>query len=416
MESLMNKRIWYLLVLPVLFIPMVLHAQVPGGEPLTLSRVIDLAGKTAPEVRIAATRIAEEEGRLAGAQVRSLENPRLEAALGPRIGPTTTVDVDVGVEIPFERGGKMDHRVAVARAGILREKHAVEDARRQAIALAVGAYYRVLQADERLRLAEERKALAEELFRVARERHQGGDVPLFDVNLARAELSRAESSIASEGGRVARARAVLAASLGLPSGGDLRVEGDLKDRSFFDTIPSGISLEKRSDLLAALAEEDASRAGIALAEAQAKPDIAFRVGYRHEGGNDIFLGGVSVPIPFFNPGKAPVQEARARSDRARVTAEARKTAISSEIEGARRAYAAAGESVALLEKDGLPRQQENEELASESYRAGKINLSILLQVRRDALDTRREYLERLLEAAEAGVELAAAVGALPPSH
>jgi cobalt-zinc-cadmium efflux system outer membrane protein len=412
----MNNRIWHLLVLPALLIPMVLHAQVPGGEPLTLSRVIDLAGKTAPEVRIAATRIAEEEGKLTGAQVRALENPRLEAALGPRIGLNTTVDVDVGVEIPFERGGKRERRIAAARAGIQREKHAVEDARRQAIAIAVGAYYRVLQAEERLRLAEERKALAEELFRVARERHQGGDAPLFDVNLAQAEMSRAKSAIESEKGTIARARAALAARLGLPSGGDLRVEGDLKDRSFFDTIPSETSPEKRSDLLVALAEVDASRAGIALAEAQRRPDIAFRAGYHREEGNDIVQGGVSIPLPFFNSGKGPVQEARARNDRARIDAEARKAAVSSEIEGARRSYTAAAESVRLLEKDGLPRQQENEALARESYRAGKINLATLLLVRRDALDTRREYLERLLEAAEAGVELAAAVGALPPSH
>jgi len=402
--------------LPALLLPMVLHAQVPGGELLTLSRVIELAGKTAPEVRIAATRVAEEEGRFTGAQVRSLENPRLEAALGPRIGPTTTVDVDVGVEVPFERGGKRDRRVAVARAGLQREKHAVGDARRQAIANAVGAWYRVLQAEERLRLAEERKALAEELFRVARERHQGGDAPLFDVNLAQAEMSRAKSAIESEKGFVARARVALAARLGLPSGGDLRVEGDLKDRSIFDTIPSGIPFEKRSDLLVALAEVDASRAGIALAEAQRRPDIAFRVGFRHEEGNDIILGGISVPLPLFNAGKGPVQEARARSDRARITADARKTTISSEIEGSRRAYTAAVESVRLLENDGLPRQKENEALARESYRAGKINLATLLLVRRDALDTRREYLERLLEAADAGVDLAAAVGTLPLSR
>lgn len=412
----MNKRILYSLVLPALFLPAVLCAQGPVAESLTLSRVIELAGTRAPDVRIAATRIAEEEGKLSGARVRSLENPRLEAALGPRLGADTTVDVDVGVEIPFEPGGKRDRRVAVARAGMRREKHAIEDARRRAIALAVGAWYRVLQAEERLRLAEERKALAEELSRVARERHRGGDAPRFDVNLAQAELSRAESAIASEKGTIARARAALATSLGLPSGGDLRVEGDMKDRSFFDAIPSETSLEKRSDLLVALAEVDASRAGIALAEAQRRPDIAFRAGYRHEEGNDIVQGGVSIPLPLFNPGKGPVREARARNDRARIEAEARKAAVSSEIEGARRAYAAAAESVRLLEKDGLPRQRENEEMARESYRAGKINLATLLQVRRDALDTRREYLERLLEAAEAGVQLAAAVGALPPSR
>lgn len=412
----MKNRIWSCLVLPVLFLPVVLYAQVLPAEPLTLSRVIELAGTNSRDVRIAVTRIAEEEGRFTGAQVRSIENPKLEAALGPRIGTTTTVDVDVSVEIPFERGGKRDRRVAVARAGVQREKHAVDDARRHAIAIAVGAYYRVLQAEERLRLAEERKALAEELFRVARERHQSGDAPLFDVNLAQAEMSRAKSAIESEKGFVARARAALAASLGLPSGGDLRVEGDLKDRTFFDTIPSETSLEKRSDLLVALAEVDASRAGVALAEAQRRPDIAFRVGYRHEEGNDIVQGGVSIPLPFFNPGKGPVQEARARGDRARIDAETRKAAMSSEIEGARRGYAAAAESVRLLEKDGLPRQQENEALARESYRAGKINLATLLLVRREALDTRREYLERLLEAADAGVNLAAAVGTLPPSR
>lgn len=412
----MKNRIWSCLVFPVLFLPVVLYAQEFPSEPLTLSRVIELGGTNSRDVRIAVTRIAEEEGRFTGAQVRSIENPKLEAALGPRIGTTTTVDVDVSVEIPFERGGKRDRRVAVARAGVQREKHAVDDARRLAIAIAVGAYYRVLQAEERLRLAEERKALAEELFRVARERHQSGDAPLFDVNLAQAEMSRAKSAIESEKGFVARAREALAASLGLPSGDHLRVEGDLKDRTFFDTIPSETSLEKRSDLLVALAEVDASRAGVALAEAQRRPDIAFRVGYRHEEGSDIVQGGVSIPLPFFNPGKGPVQEARARGDRARIDAETRKAAMSSEIEGARRGYAAAAESVRLLENDGLPRQQENEALARESYRAGKINLATLLQVRRDALDTRREYLERLLEAAEAGVNLAAAVGALPPSR
>lgn len=412
----MNNRIWYHLVLPVLFLPAVLYAQGPIAESLTLSRVIELAGTNARDVRIATTRIAEEEGKLTGAKVRALENPKLEAALGPRIGPSPTVDVDVGVEIPFERGGKRERRIAAARAGVQREKYAVDDARRQAMTLAVGAYYRVLQAEERLRLAEERKALAEELSRVAWERHQGGDAPLFDVNLAQAEMSRANSAIESEKGSIARARAALAASLGLPSGGDLRVEGDLKDRSFFDAIPSETSSAQRSDLLVALAEVDASRAGIALAEAQAKPDIAFRAVYRHEEGNDIVQGGISIPFPLFNPGKGLVQEARARGDRAHIDAEARKAAVSSEIEGARRAYAAAAESVRLLEKDGLPRQQENEALARESYRAGKINLATLLLVRRDALDTRREYLVRLLEAAEAGVDLAAAVGALPPSR
>lgn len=105
---------------------------------------------------------------------------------------------------------------------------------------------------------------------------------------------------------------------------------------------------------------------------------------------------------------APVQEARVQHQRALMTAEISQAAIAAEIEGARSAYDAAVQAVRHMETDGLPLQQENESLAHESYRAGKINLSTLLQLRRDALETRQEYLERLLEAAEAGVELASA--------
>jgi cobalt-zinc-cadmium efflux system outer membrane protein len=50
-------------------------------------------------------------------------------------------------------------------------------------------------------------------------------------------------------------------------------------------------------------------------------------------------------------------------------------------------------------------------MARESYRAGKMDLPAVLVVRREALDTRREYLDRLLEAALSGIDLAVATGA-----
>jgi cobalt-zinc-cadmium efflux system outer membrane protein len=59
----------------------------------------------------------------------------------------------------------------------------------------------------------------------------------------------------------------------------------------------------------------------------------------------------------------------------------------------------------------LPLAIENERMARESYAAGKIELTAMLVVRREALDTRAEYLERLLEAALAAVDLWVAQGA-----
>ena len=394
------------LALPVFAIA----ADEAKGGALTLGRVIELAADNAPEVRLSTTRIAESEAKLAGAQVRTLENPKLDLATGLRNGTDSSVDVEAGFEIPFELGSRRSKRIAAAQAGIQREKYATGDVRRQSVAAAIGAFYRVLLADERLRFATDRKTMAEEFLRIANERLLVGDAAKFEVNLAQTEVSRAESDISAARGRIAQVRTTLAKTLGLFSGVDIKIVGDLKERSLFDTIRSAQTARERDDLQAARAEVEASRAAISLAEAERLPDLAFRVSYKREGNDSIALGGITVSLPFLNPRSGPIQEARVQNQRAQIAAEVRQAAISAEMEGARNTYDAAVEAVRRIETDGLALQQENEFLAGESYRAGKINLSTLLQVRRDALETRQEYLERLLEAADAGVELASANG------
>jgi outer membrane protein, heavy metal efflux system len=398
-----------LTILMVCLVPTTMFAAGLGVVPLTLPMVIELASD-APEVRLAGTRIAEGEARLAGARVRTLENPKLDLAAGPRSGSETSADVEVGVEIPIELGGRRSKRMALAKAGIEREKYATEDVRRLSVAAAVSAYFRVLQAEERRELARDRKTLADQLLASAQERHHAGDAPKFEVNLAQSEVARAASDIASTQSRIASARTSLARALGLPSGAGLQLAGNLKDRGFFDSILSAPHSPQRPDSLTALAEVEISRAAISLAEAETLPEVAFRVSYKREGSDNVVLGGFSVSLPWLNPRQAPVQEARVQFQRAQMTAEIRQDGIKAELEGARRAYQAAVESVRGMETDGLSLQLENQTLANESYRAGKINLSTLLQLRREALETRREYLEHLFEASEAGVELALAAG------
>ena len=400
----------FIILFTVTAFPASVTAADAGEGILTLARVIEFAAANAPDVRFSITRVAEGEARLAGAQARTRENPKMDLATGPRNGPESSVDVEVGLEIPFELGGRREKRIAVAQAGIEREVQAAEDVRRRAVAAAVGAYYRILHAGERLRFARDRKTLADELVRIARERHLAGDAARFEVNLAQTEVARAENDVSSAQGRIALARTALAQTLGLSSGAELRIVGDIKERGFFDTIRSAPVPRERADLLAALADVEVSRAAVLLAEAERLPDLAFRLSYKREGNDNIAIGGITVSLPFLNPRRGPVQEARIQNQRAQIVAEVRKAAITAEIEGARRAYDTAVESVRRTEAEGLPLQQENVSLATESYRAGKINLSTLLQVRRDALDTRREYLERLLEAAETGAELASASG------
>jgi cobalt-zinc-cadmium efflux system outer membrane protein len=402
------------IMIPVLLVTFVLpctgSAVEFGGKPLTRDRVMELAASAAPEVRVARTQVAEEEARLDGAKVRTLENPELELEAGPRSAEEDSVDFGVGLEFPVELWGRRDKRIAVAEAVLQRETFQAQEARRQAVSAALGAYFQVLHDLRRVELARRRLELAEELLRIAVERHRAGEAPRFEVNLARSEAARASSEIAAEEGRLAGSRTALAQVLGLPADDRFQVEGDLADRSFFAPIQAEIAIG-RSDLLAARADVQGAEAGVALARAELRPDLALRLGYRQEGDEKVALAGIAVGLPFLNPrDEAPVRAAQARLRRARITAESRQLAVSNQVEGARLFYEAAVEAVRRMEKEALPLQRENQTMATESYRSGKIDLATLLQVRREALETRREYLDRLLSASEAGVGLASAVG------
>jgi outer membrane protein, heavy metal efflux system len=381
-----------------------------ADAPLSLSRVIELASAQAPDVRLAESRVAEGEARLAKANVVTLDNPKLDLAAGPRSGAESGADVEAGIEIPVELGARRSKRVAVAQAGARRERQNAGEARRQSVASAVGAYYRLLHAGETVRFVQERKGLAEQLLLIARERHSAGDVARFEVNLARTELARIESDLDAAQVGVAQARTALAKALGLPSAKGIEVSGELKERGYFDAVRAAAPPAARSDIEAALADVEASRAAVDLANAERLPDLSLRLSYRREGRDNIALAGMTVTLPVMNPRRGELQEARVQHERAVTTAALRRTALGVEVEGAQSAYDAAVQAARRLEEGGLALVQENDALAAESYRAGKINLSTLLQLRREALETRRAYLERLLQAADAGIELALAQG------
>ncbi len=404
----MRKR--SLVGLPLLCGLLLATSPAAGGETLTLKRVVDVARQRAPTVRVARAGVAEAESRLVGARLRARDNPVIEGLIGPRWAAGRSTDMEVSLAVPLELGGKRSKRIAVAEAEIAAAQMDVEERRRGAVGAAVAAWYGVVYVQRRVALAEERLQLATELQRTAVARQRAGDVAQFEVNLAESEVARADSEVAAEESRLARARADLAAALGLASSGDLAVAGDLSDRTLFDGVASGVAGDQRADIRAARAQRRAADARLSLAGASRWPDVSLRATYAREEDADVLLGGVAITLPFFDRGQAQRAEARAQQQRADVEVEVLTTAATSEIEGARAAYRAARDAVARLEK-GLPRATQNLEMATESYRAGKIDLTTLLIIRRDALDTRREYLDRLLEAALAGVDLWVAVGA-----
>lgn len=388
----------------------VIQAGGATHDTLTAARIIELARTRAPEVLIAQTRVLEARGRLTGARALVQENPVIEAVANQdrRFERRTELELTV----PIELGIRRSKRIGVASAEVQREGHLTDDTRRRAIGAALAAYYRVLHVEQHIVVARERKALAEELQRVATEKYRTGDAARLDVNVAETELSRAESEVLSAERALAGTRVDLAIVLGLPWAATLGVVGDLADRSLLAQQPAGAEPEQRPDVLAAQSEVKAAAAQLSLARAALVPDVALRWNYGHEDGQAVARPGLALTVPLFNHGQGERGEARARRERARVELERTRAAATAEAEAARAALAAAVAAARQLEEHGVPRALETESMARESYRAGKMDLLGVLVVRREALETRREYLDRLLEAALSAIDVAVATGAL----
>lgn len=402
----------FLLVGCVVALGLSLGAPARAEGPLTFRRVIELGRQAAPEVRLQEADIDVARGELIGARLLSHENPSLELGAGRRWAQDPTLDREVSLAVPIELGGKRSRRIALARAVVARETLETADARRVTGGAAAAAYFQVLYAERLVALAGDRRTLADALVTTARERLVSGDVAEFELNLATAELGRAESAIAAARGQRARALTRLAVELGLASPDGLQVAGELSDRGFVGEAAA----ETRADILVARAQVEAADAAVALADSKKWPDLAFRVTYAHEEEADILFGSVVFTLPLFDRNQGERAAARARRRRAAIALEETREIASAQLEGARTTYRSTLEALARMEETAVPLAIENERLAREAYAAGKIDLTALLVVRREALEARQEHLDRLLQAARAGVDLWVAAGAELPSN
>jgi cobalt-zinc-cadmium efflux system outer membrane protein len=191
----------------------------------------------------------------------------------------------------------------------------------------------------------------------------------------------------------------------------LEAEGELRTAPL-DRAALVARSGERADLRALSAQLDQAEAERRLASREAWPDVGLGARYERDEGDDIALGEVSVPIPLFDREQARRAEANARARRLRLELDAARRAARVEIETALAVHGQRLAAAQEIEASALPLLDENEALARRSYEAGEMGLAELLIVRRETLDTRREYLDRLRDAAVARIDALAAAGGI----
>jgi cobalt-zinc-cadmium efflux system outer membrane protein len=378
---------------------------------LTLAEVLTRAREQAPQIVSARLALEETRGRLLGASLRFQTNPEIDAGLGTRQGTDTHfTDFEIGLRQSFEPGSRRSARIDGANAAMAQRAATVDEITRVVLRSAAAAYYRALHANQRIRLLDTTQDLAARVYSVADRRFRAGDIAVLDVNIARASLARVRAEREAAEGAKALVLGELKQILRLDE--DIAVEGELARGTDIELTVVLQAALQRPDLRAFEAAVQEAEAEARLGGAYAKPDYGFGIRYSREEGDQIVLGGMTVTLPVFSKGQELSAVGAARAARLRAELDAARTRVRVEVRSAFDAYSRRLAAVRVLETDAIPGLDENETLTARSFEVGQLGLPELLLIRREILDTRSQYLDALLEAALARIDLDASAAIL----
>jgi outer membrane protein, heavy metal efflux system len=380
---------------------------------MTLDQALARARQRAPRVLAAQDQVREAQGRLTGASVLLQENPVVETMAGPRYSAGgDTTDYDVSIAQTLELGGRRAARIAGAQADVERETATSHNAVRQLLGDVSVAFTQGLAAQERVRIAEASSHIASELLQSMQRRFDAGDVPILNVNLAKTSAARVRAELRSAQAALVSAKGELRILLDMTADEPFTIVGDLKDRRRYQLDSLLARGGDRPELQALAAEIREAQAQAKLGAGFRWPTVAPTVSFKRDQGDRVVQGGLSFTLPLFNRGQELQAVGAARTSRLQRELDASRRAVTTEIHTAYEVYATQVTAVEELERDALPGLEENETLARRSFEEGEIGLPELLLIRREAFETKTVYVERLLDAAIAGVAIEVRAGVL----
>ena len=238
----------------------------------------------------------------------------------------------LNVDIPIETAGKRGHRIE--RAEQLSEAARLNLA---SAAWLVRANLRTSLLDfttgqRRLVLLQNQFEAQQQLVRLLEQRLQAGAVAALEVTPGRVALLKTASDLSDAKRQTAEAHTRVAEALGLPlkaiDGIELRFDSSIEaDRDLKSAELRQQALQRRPDILAALAEYAASQSALQLEIAKQYPDVHIGTGYQFDQGDHKWSLGLTAEIPVLNRNQGPIAEASAR----RTEAAARYLALQAKV-------------------------------------------------------------------------------------
>ncbi|OAK65941.1 cobalt-zinc-cadmium resistance protein [Variovorax paradoxus] len=382
----------------------------PAG-PLTLRSAVAMALRANPG--LAAASREQDATEAAIVQAGAWPNPTLDAQLEDlrRDNRTTTLQLSQ----PIELGGKRAARVTAAERARDQAASALAGRRAEIRAATVTAFFDVLTAQERLRLAQDSVGLAQTATRAATNRVAAGKVSPLEETRARVAEAGARVELLQAEGTLRSARQQLAALWGNPDPRFTQVEGAVDRLPAMATSQDlGMRIAAAPVVVQARLEVERRKALSDLEQAKRIPDVTVSLGAKRVPASDGEAGGsrrnqvvvgLSVPLPIFDTNRGNVAEALSREEKARNDLAAAELQLGTEVAQATERLRSARATAQTLQHDALPGAETAYKAATKGFELGKFSFLEALDAQRTLFQVRAQYLLALADAHRAAGEL-----------
>lgn len=376
----------------------------PAGQALTLDQAIleaitnnlDLAAAKL-NVNVAETR--EINARLRPNPVLTLSGQTLNL-LGANYSPLTPLgpnQLNVHTDFPFERGGKREQRIALAKEEKSLAGLGLREVMRQVIASVQNAFVDVQQAKSNLSLAQENLKSLQNVVTINESRLRAGDLAQVELDRSRVALLQYSAAVQQAQLQLDQAKIQLQQVMGRKKKStDIDVTGELRRDAVIDSKEDleRLALQRRPDYLAEQQSQARSRADLRLQLANGKVDYTIGTEYTRQSawgvsGNSVGLY-FSVPLRFYNRNQGEIARAQREMTLAGARAAALEASIRTEVDKAYRQYSVSQQLLANVETEMLAKARSVRDTTEYSYRRGEASLVEYLDAQRafnDAMQT-----------------------------
>jgi len=324
----------------------------------------------------------------------------------------------IAAAFPIELGGKRQRRVDLANATVSAQEAEIAKITVDLRERVRRAYFALVGINRRVALADDIVGLATRAREAAQARFNAGDVPRLELVQAELALVESENEASAARGEARAATGELNVLLAQPIDASIVTADDLSGGAL-PSLEAAMALATgaNADLVLLdrqIAEQTARRD---LAVALKTPDVTAGAAYTYDAQPEFSHGyraSVALTVPLFTRHNAGVKVEEAELARLKAARDATAIELGGTVAAALARATAARAQLLRSTAESLPRAEEIDRMAQDSYSSGQSGLVTLLQALQFTRDVRRRNLDAGAEYQRALADLERAIGAPLP--